>query len=168
MFLLRLPGEEREVVKVMDFGISKVREATTKLTQEATIMGTPQYMAPEQALGRLDSIDERTDEFSLAAITYELLTAARHFQGEVVPAIPVPGGSEQPETHASNRPNGKPSGRGPWCSKLCRSPRTSVNPSVLDFHRDLVRAAASQHSMHAVELPEPWPSPAAHIATTCP
>jgi len=50
----------------VDFGISKVREATTKLTQEATIMGTPQYMAPEQALGRLSEIDARTDQFSLA------------------------------------------------------------------------------------------------------
>jgi serine/threonine protein kinase len=74
LFLVRLPGEEREIVKVVDFGISKVREATTKLTQDSAIIGTPQYTAPEQAQGQAALIDERTDEFALAAITYELFT----------------------------------------------------------------------------------------------
>jgi serine/threonine protein kinase len=157
MFLLRLPGEEREVVKVMDFGISKVREATTKLTQEATIMGTPQYMAPEQALGRLDSIDERTDEFSLAAITYELLTGRTPFQGEVVPAILYQVVHEQPEPMRQIVPTVSPAVEAVVLKALSKS-QNERYPSVLDFHRDLVRAAASQHSMHAVELPEPWPS----------
>jgi serine/threonine protein kinase len=57
------------------------------LTQQASIIGTPQYMAPEQARGLIEEIDERTDQFSLAAITYELITGQPPFRGEVVDAI---------------------------------------------------------------------------------
>jgi eukaryotic-like serine/threonine-protein kinase len=87
LFLVRLPGDDREVVKILDFGISKVREATTRLTRQASIIGTPQYMAPEQARGLIDQIDERTDQFSLAAITYELVTGQPPFRGEAIDAI---------------------------------------------------------------------------------
>jgi eukaryotic-like serine/threonine-protein kinase len=87
LFLVPIPGEERELVKVVDFGISKVREATTQITQEMTIMGTPRYMSPEQAQGRLDLIDHRTDQFALAAISYELLAGRAAFAGEVTTAV---------------------------------------------------------------------------------
>jgi serine/threonine protein kinase len=87
LVLVRLPGDGREVVKVVDFGISKVREATTKITQESTVMGTPHYMAPEQALGRIDEIDARTDQFALAAIAYEALTGHEPFRGQSPSAV---------------------------------------------------------------------------------
>ncbi|HXU83241.1 MAG TPA: serine/threonine-protein kinase, partial [Polyangia bacterium] len=87
LFLVKVPGEEREIVKVMDFGISKVREATTQLTQDTAIMGTPQYMAPEQAQGRLAEIDERSDQFALGAITYELLAGCAAFRGGTIPSL---------------------------------------------------------------------------------
>jgi eukaryotic-like serine/threonine-protein kinase len=96
LFLVRLPGDDREVVKILDFGISKVREATTRLTRQASIIGTPQYMAPEQARGLIDQIDERTDQFSLAAITYELLTGQPPFRGEAIDAILYQVVHEQP------------------------------------------------------------------------
>src|SRR5262249_14611297 len=56
LFLLQVAGQT-DLVKVMDFGISKVREASIQLTREHSVMGTPRYMAPEQALGRLEEID---------------------------------------------------------------------------------------------------------------
>jgi eukaryotic-like serine/threonine-protein kinase len=87
LFLLRLPGDQREVVKVLDFGISKVHEATTMLTQTNTLIGTPQYMAPEQAMGQSSLVDHRTDQFALAAITYELLTGRVAFPGDSIPAV---------------------------------------------------------------------------------
>lgn len=61
-------------VKVLDFGIAKLsRPDTTTVTGTATIMGTPGYMAPEQAVGAQDKVDHRADQFALAAILYEML-----------------------------------------------------------------------------------------------
>jgi hypothetical protein len=172
MFLVRLPGENREVVKVVDFGISKVREATTKLTQEAAIMGTPQYMAPEQAMGRLAEIDERTDEFALAAITYELLTGRIPFQGDAVPAVLYQVVHEQPEPMRTIVPTINPAVEAVVFKALAKA-QNDRYPSVLAFHRELVRAAASDHSLCAAELSETMPSaarpasePAAEISTT--
>jgi serine/threonine-protein kinase len=66
-------GTIRDHVKVLDFGISKLRGSQTVQTQEATVLGTPQYMAPEQAAGRNQDVDGRTDVFALGSITYEML-----------------------------------------------------------------------------------------------
>jgi eukaryotic-like serine/threonine-protein kinase len=73
-----IPGPN---VKVLDFGISKIRGSQTVATQDAVLMGTPQYMAPEQALGKNTSIDARTDVFALGAIVYEMLGGAPAFGG---------------------------------------------------------------------------------------
>src|SRR5262249_22617980 len=54
-------------VKILDFGISKIRNTQTVLTQESTLMGTPQYMSPEQASGKNSLVDQRTDVFALGA-----------------------------------------------------------------------------------------------------
>jgi len=86
VFLQRLE-EEDDFVKVVDFGISKVRLATTKLTGERAVLGTPSYMSPEQANGRIDDIDRRTDEWSLACIAYEMLTGHPPFRGDDASAI---------------------------------------------------------------------------------
>jgi serine/threonine protein kinase len=73
-----MPGPN---TKVLDFGISKIRGSQTVATQDAVLMGTPQYMAPEQALGKNTSIDARTDVFALGAIVYEMLGGAPAFGG---------------------------------------------------------------------------------------
>jgi serine/threonine-protein kinase len=86
IYLLEVAGET-DFVKVLDFGISKVRSATTKLTQATSVMGTPNYMSPEQALGRVDEIDERTDQWALACIAWECLSGEGPFVGENVPSI---------------------------------------------------------------------------------
>jgi eukaryotic-like serine/threonine-protein kinase len=67
--------------KVLDFGISKIRGSQTVATQDAVLMGTPQYMAPEQALGKNTAIDARTDVFALGAIAYEMLGGRPAFAG---------------------------------------------------------------------------------------
>jgi serine/threonine-protein kinase len=61
-------------VKLLDFGISKVLSSETLQTQEQTLIGTPQYMSPEQAMGKNREIDARTDIFALGCIVYEMLT----------------------------------------------------------------------------------------------
>jgi serine/threonine protein kinase len=81
---LSLEGQE-DFIKVVDFGISKARRV--RITADATILGTPQFMAPEQAQGRRDEIDHRTDQFALAAMTYVLLTGREPFRGDTAVTI---------------------------------------------------------------------------------
>jgi WD40 repeat protein/tRNA A-37 threonylcarbamoyl transferase component Bud32 len=67
--------------KIADFGLAKKLEADSGLTQTGAIMGTPSYMAPEQAEGRTRDIGPRTDVCALGAILYECLTGRPPFRG---------------------------------------------------------------------------------------
>jgi serine/threonine protein kinase len=68
-------------VKVIDFGISKVGDATgTALTRTGMIMGTPSYMAPEQARG--DKVDHRCDIYAVGGILYRALTGHKPFEND--------------------------------------------------------------------------------------
>ena len=80
-------------VKVMDFGIAKL-ETGTNLTTTGSIMGTPNYMSPEQAKGL--KVDGRSDLFSLGCVLYECLTGAKPFQGASVSVILVKILTEEP------------------------------------------------------------------------
>ena len=70
--------------KILDFGISKIQGVNTYATCDDRILGTPGYMAPEQAMGKNSEIDARTDIFSLAAIFYEMLTGTSAFLGNTL------------------------------------------------------------------------------------
>jgi serine/threonine protein kinase len=84
--MLLSPEGQEDFVKVVDFGISKSR-GSHRITEDSTILGTPQFMAPEQAQGRRDEIDHRTDQFALAAMAYTLLTGVEPFRGDTAVAI---------------------------------------------------------------------------------
>lgn len=75
-----LAGELRPVL--MDFGLARDSLAVQRLTQTGMIMGTPQYMAPEQAQGRTRHLDRRADVYSLGAVMYEMLTGRPPFDSE--------------------------------------------------------------------------------------
>jgi len=75
-----------DFVKVLDFGISQA-SWRPRLTDGERVAGTPQYMAPEQACGLREQIDHRSDQFSLAAIAYTLLTGREPFRGENAIAV---------------------------------------------------------------------------------
>ncbi len=78
---------EGDAVKLLDFGSAKVTATQTrKLTVLGTTIGSPFYMAPEQAQG-LESLDPRADVFALAAVTYECLTGEVPFVGTNGPSI---------------------------------------------------------------------------------
>jgi len=66
-------------VKVLDFGISKVGDNKDGLTKTGTVMGTPDYMAPEQARG--DKVDARADIYAAGAILYRAVTGKKPFEG---------------------------------------------------------------------------------------
>ena len=85
VFLARSPGSPERVV-LLDFGLAKggVQDALT-LTQSNMVMGTPLYMSPEQA--RSVGVDARSDIYSLAAMTYELLAGQPPFVGPNYTAV---------------------------------------------------------------------------------
>jgi serine/threonine-protein kinase len=78
-----------ETVKVLDFGIAKVREGAMDVgagytaTKTGMVVGTPQYLSPEQAMGKSgDAIDGRSDLYSLGIVLYEMLTGKLPFESD--------------------------------------------------------------------------------------
>jgi serine/threonine-protein kinase len=98
-------GRAVEVAKVLDFGISKMFGSQTVKTQEATLLGTPQYMAPEQATGQHSNVDERTDVFALGTIVYEMVSGQPAFSGASIPEVVFKVVYEQPKPLAEIAPN---------------------------------------------------------------
>ncbi|MES1205883.1 MAG: serine/threonine-protein kinase [Pseudomonadota bacterium] len=72
IMIVPCPGQQ-DVVKVIDFGISKARRFGS-VTATSTVIGTPEFMSPEQAQGQQEAVDARSDQFALAVISYLLLT----------------------------------------------------------------------------------------------
>ncbi|MEM7232492.1 MAG: protein kinase [Planctomycetota bacterium] len=64
-----------------DFGLAKMTEGDSGVTQTGAVVGTPRYMAPEQTAGRRDALSSSVDIYSLGAVFYELLTGEPPFQG---------------------------------------------------------------------------------------
>ena len=116
-------GDFGEVL-VMDWGIARIlgsaeeadetsvqsnRQDTDSLalhTMDGAIMGSPQYMPPEQAAGEIDKIDHRSDIYSLGAILYEILTLKRPVEGKTARAIVtkvIEGNIQTPERRAPER-----------------------------------------------------------------
>jgi serine/threonine-protein kinase len=75
-----------DFVKVIDFGISRA-SWRARLVNEPLIVGTPEYMAPEQASGSTEEIGRRSDQFALAALSYWLLTGQEPFSGASAEAL---------------------------------------------------------------------------------
>ena len=100
-----------EFAKVLDFGISKVSEGvnssgsgdTQRLTQLGMIVGTPEYMSPEQASGK--SIDHRSDVYSLGVVLFEMLTGRLPFEGDNALQVLMKHQTEVAPTFESLRPD---------------------------------------------------------------
>ncbi|HZH76549.1 MAG TPA: serine/threonine-protein kinase [Archangium sp.] len=170
-----LPSDTGERVKLLDFGISKILDSQTMQTQEAVLMGTPQYMAPEQALGKNSEIDARTDLFALGCIVYEMLSGAPPFAGEgssivqvifrIVHTQPEPLASRCPDAPAhvlaaveralSKDPKDRYPDVASFISELTGSPLQSLpsaGAAVLSSSR-AARAAAEEGGLDATHMP---------------
>jgi serine/threonine-protein kinase len=83
---IMLEGPERRV-RLMDFGIAKAMDpGEAQLTRTGVIVGTPQYMSPEQASGD-PNVDHRADQYSLAVVAYQMVSGRPPFEGETARAI---------------------------------------------------------------------------------
>jgi len=91
---------------LMDFGLARLREAEDRLTHDGTVLGTPAYMAPEQAAARADEVGASSDQYSLGVVLYELLCEERPFEGPPALVISMVINQEppSPKTHNSAIP----------------------------------------------------------------
>ncbi|MET7616240.1 protein kinase [Streptomyces sp. NPDC005408] len=86
---------KRGVVKVMDFGIARAMQSgVTSMTQTGMVVGTPQYLSPEQALGR--GVDARSDLYSVGIMLFQLLTGRIPFDADSPLAIAYAHVQEEP------------------------------------------------------------------------
>ena len=72
-------------MKVADFGIAKMAGQSTELTMAGSVMGSPQYLSPEQIRG--EDLDGRSDIFSLGVVLYEILSGKRPFDGDTITTL---------------------------------------------------------------------------------
>jgi eukaryotic-like serine/threonine-protein kinase len=95
-----------DVVKVVDFGIAKAvagDEAGQKVTKTGLVVGTPEYMSPEQLAG--DKLDGRSDIYSLALVFYRMLTGTLPFQADSAQETMIKRLTDDPLTLAAARPD---------------------------------------------------------------
>ncbi|MFE6777729.1 protein kinase [Streptomyces sp. NPDC057702] len=91
---------KRNVVKVMDFGIARAMQSgVTSMTQTGMVVGTPQYLSPEQALGR--GVDARSDLYSVGIMLFELATGRLPFDADSPLAIAYAHVQEEPVAPSS-------------------------------------------------------------------
>ena len=162
-------------VKVLDFGISKIRGSKSLRTQDAILMGTPQYMSPEQATGKNTELDGRTDVFALGAMVYEMLGGQPAFAGgslaevvyrvvhgqptplvELAPALP-PNVLAAVDRALQKDPAARPPDVGQFILELTGRPLHSFHtgqPVGLEATR-LTPQAASASAMDATHTPRP-------------
>jgi serine/threonine-protein kinase len=96
-----LNGDGR--AKVTDFGIARSLNVQRGMTQTGTVLGTSDYIAPEQAQGQ--RVDEHTDVYSLGVVVYELLTGEVPFPGENFVAVAMRHINEEPPSVREKRPD---------------------------------------------------------------
>jgi tetratricopeptide (TPR) repeat protein len=100
---LLLVGGDPARVKVLDFGIAHLRAGARRLTATGEMLGTPGYMAPEQARGE-STLDARSDVFALGAVLFECLTGRPAFEGDGAMMVLLKVVLEEPPRVGSLRP----------------------------------------------------------------
>jgi eukaryotic-like serine/threonine-protein kinase len=152
IFLCTRDGRD-DYVKVLDFGISKLLDSSTMLTREHALLGTPYYMAPEQALAKSQDIDGRTDVFALGAILWELLTGRVAFGAPTLSAALYKVCRVDPPDVHMVRPDLPPAVSMVLRRALAKDPAERT-PDVVTLGREF---AAALHGVAPDRVPPPAP-----------
>jgi serine/threonine-protein kinase len=99
------PGKDREIAKLVDFGIAKAADpgGGQRVTRTGFVVGTPEYMAPEQLAG--DPLDGRSDQYGLALVFYRAITGVLPFEGTSAQETLVKRLTDPPRPLAVARPD---------------------------------------------------------------
>jgi len=130
-------------VKVMDFGLARIADDHSKLTQSGALMGTLDYMSPEQCRG--DELDERTDIYSLGVVLYEMLSGRVPFEAPNEAALINKIINEKSAEVSSVNPN-VPSGLNDVVSRAISKTRETRYHSIGEFLEDVSKLSALGHS----------------------
>jgi len=139
IFLTELPGEGIHI-KLLDFGLGKRKGGEQRLTGENDVMGTPDYMPPEQAQGRTANVDQRGDQYSLAVIVYEMLAGRGPYQGDLMEVLEQVIAREAPPIE--DWVPGLPAGVGPVLRRAMAKAPDQRFDTVMAFANALSAAAA--------------------------
>ena len=144
--------------KVTDFGIARSLDVQHGMTQTGTVLGTSDYIAPEQAQGQ--SVDEHTDVYSLGVVLYELLTNEVPFPGENFVAVAMRHINEEPPSIRDRRPDVSPRLEAAVRRAMAKRPEDRF-PTMADFSRELEANLAEAQGGTAVVAPPPPARPRA-------
>jgi beta-lactam-binding protein with PASTA domain/predicted Ser/Thr protein kinase len=156
-------------VKVTDFGIA--RAGTSQMTEAGSIVGTAQYLSPEQARGA--DVDQRSDLYSLGVVLYELLTGETPFDGDTPVEIAMKHLSATPEPPSAHRSDIPRELDWVVTRALAKAPADRYQ-SADEMDADLERvsrgaplaAATEESSTQVIRRPAPGPPAAAATAAT--
>src|SRR4051794_7303352 len=129
-------------VKVMDFGIARaVSDSAATMTSTAAVIGTAQYLSPEQARG--EGVDARSDVYSLGCLLYELVTGAPPFTGDSPVSVAYQHVREDPRLPSSINRQIPPELDAILLKAMSKNPANRYQ-SAADMRNDLLRALAGQ------------------------
>ncbi|MEV6553511.1 protein kinase [Streptomyces sp. NPDC051597] len=132
---------KRGVVKVMDFGIARAMQSgVTSMTQTGMVVGTPQYLSPEQALGR--GVDARSDLYSVGIMLFQLITGRIPFDADSPLAIAYAHVQEEPVAPSSVNRSIPPAVDALVARALKKNPNERF-PSAAAMRDEIARISAS-------------------------
>ena len=138
-------------VKVMDFGIARALGAGQNVTQTAAVIGTAQYLSPEQARG--EAVDARSDVYAVGCVLFELLTGEPPFTGDSPVAVAYQHVREDPRAPSELNPNVSPALDAVVLKALSKNPANRYQ-SAAEMRADLIRVHSGEAPLAPAVLSE--------------